>query len=273
MDELTPDIGKLELRAIEWGTHEDGEYYYTEDLVETHMCTEEELGLTGESSDFYPVIDGAGEELEYMVGRFRCLDREDMHINGHYNADNARMLYIFLKRCINEDDDDHHRRVLKGDKEEKIVCADDETIKNYFAGSYIDLMSNRIRFDYRMFGEESLIKESTLVWTAVQTQIQTEMPFKITRTEVQLQDMAVNFDDLTELLDDGVFKLELQQPRPYERFKDTVMAVSFEVNPDLPVLTRNNYTILDVCSDVGGLAEVVYRLIGLILAMLNYQHL
>lgn len=100
---------------------------------------------------------------------------------------------------------------MLGEEEgEKVVCASDEEIKSYFAGTYLNLMSNRKRFDFRNFGEASLIKESTLLWTAVTTQVQSEMPFKVTRTEVQLQDLMFNFDELTELQDDGVFKFELQ---------------------------------------------------------------
>lgn len=45
------------------------------------------------------------------------------------------------------------------------------------------------------------------------------------------------------------------------------------MNPDLPVLIRNNYSVLDVMSDVGGLAEVLFRFIYVILALLNYNHL
>lgn len=55
--------------------------------------------------------------------------------------------------------------------------------------------------------------------------------------------------------------------------RDLVMAVSFEVSPDMPGLTRDNYTVLDVMSDVGGLAEVLFRAISMVLAILNYNHL
>lgn len=178
LGELTPDIGKIELVALEWGFREDNEYYYEEHKIKTHICSEEELGLTGNSSAFYPTIETAQEELKSMVGTFICMDREELHINGHYNSDNARMMYIFLKKCMNETAEDE---AAVG---EKVTCASDEAIRDYFAGTYVNLMSNRKRFDFRNFGEEALIKESTLVWTAVQTQVQTEMPFKVIRTDV-----------------------------------------------------------------------------------------
>lgn len=98
LPELVPEIGKMELVAMEWGYHGE-EYYYEENVVETHICSEEELGLTGDTSTFYPTIETAVEELKLMSGTFLCMDREEMHINGHYNSDNARMFYIFIKKC------------------------------------------------------------------------------------------------------------------------------------------------------------------------------
>ena len=51
------------------------------------------------------------------------------------------------------------------------------------------------------------------------------------------------------------------------------MAMSFEVSPDLSVLIRNNYSLLDVLSDVGGLAEVLFFLVSTFLTILNYNHM
>lgn len=99
------------------------------------------------------------------------------------------------------------------------------------------------------------------------------MPFRATRTLLSLQDYAFNFDELTELADDSPFTLELRAPRPYELHKDILMAVTIEMNPDLLVLTRNNYTVLDVLSEVGGLGEVLFILSSLLLKLLNYNHL
>jgi len=79
------------------------------------------------------------------------------------------MFYIIIRKCMDEP-----------------YCASEQTITNYFAGTYLDLMQNQVRFDFRDFGHDSIIRESKSTWTTVQTQGQVVTPFKITRTELQL---------------------------------------------------------------------------------------
>ena len=143
---------------------------------------------------------------------------------------------------------------------------------NHFRGKYLNLMSNLKRFDSRYFLEDSLVAESTLTWVPIQTQIQIERPYKVTKTEVQLQDRVVNLDDLTLFEDIGVFTLEAMHLRPYELNPSVVTAMSFEVNPDVQVVERVNYTFLDAMSDVGGLGEVLAFMISFLLAIMNYNH-
>ena len=44
---LDPSIGKLSFKYSEWGYQEDGKYFEEEGEIENHICTHEELGLTG----------------------------------------------------------------------------------------------------------------------------------------------------------------------------------------------------------------------------------
>ena len=92
----------------------------------------------------------------------------------------------------------------------------------------------------------------------------------MTRTELQLQDRAFNFDELTELQEIKVFSLEQMLARPNELKPDMIFSISMEVNPDLAVISRNNYTVLDLLSDVGGLAEVLIFTSSLMVYILNY---
>ena len=78
---------------------------------------------------------------------------------------------------------------------------------------------------------------------------------------------------MTELTDQSLFVLEQQFARPYELNKEVLMALSIEINPHLKVLNRNNYAILDMLSDVGGLVEVLAFGFGYILYALNYRNI
>ena len=45
------------------------------------------------------------------------------------------------------------------------------------------------------------------------------------------------------------------------------------MSPDLTVIQRDGYTILDILSDVGGLQGILISLISLFISMCNYNHL
>lgn len=46
---LDPRIGELAIYSDEWGAKDDGEEYWKVMKLETHTCTEEELGLSGDN--------------------------------------------------------------------------------------------------------------------------------------------------------------------------------------------------------------------------------
>ena len=54
-------------------------------------------------------------------------------------------------------------------------------------------------------------------WLSINTQQQTVFPFKISTTKLLLQDEIVNLDDLTELEDETVFRLEQLPTKSYEK--------------------------------------------------------
>ena len=55
------------------------------------------------------------------------------------------------------------------------------------------------------------------MWVPVNSQIQQTIPFKISSTQLYLQDDAINLDEITELDNASVFKLESQPLRTYEK--------------------------------------------------------
>ena len=50
------------------------------------------------------------------------------------------------------------------------------------------------------------------------------------------------------------------------------MALSVELNPNMQVVERVNYTFLDALADVGGLGEVLAFSFSFFLAIINYNH-
>lgn len=60
-------------------------------------------------------------------------------------------------------------------------------------------------------------------------------------------------NDLTELEDARLFKLEPLPLRTYEKDKIAWMDVTIEMNLDLRVVARDGYKIVDFLSDIGGM--------------------
>ena len=80
------------------------------------------------------------------------------------------------------------------------------------------MLSNQIRFDSSRWETDSIIKESVLNWFPISTQVQLEVPLEVVRAEVNLQDKLINLEELTELSDDGIFRLKQGQNKPFEYY-------------------------------------------------------
>ena len=67
---------------------------------------------------------------------------------------------------------------------------------------------------------KSLIPETRVAWLRINTQVRETTPFKVSMSQLFLQDYTmINLDDFTELENEEVFGLEEQSKQPYE--KDT----------------------------------------------------
>ena len=93
-------------------------------------------------------------------------------------------------------------------------------------------------------------------------------------TKLLLQDLVVNLDDITKLEDSNVFDMKPMLTRPLNPQSNPglVMEMSFEMNLDQTVITRDGYTILDVLSDMGGFQRVLFSFFSIIAAILNMSN-
>jgi len=65
----------------------------------------------------------------------------------------------------------------------------------------------------------------------VNTQIQQTIPFKVSTTQLFLQDLkSINLDDITELEDNSIFKLDQKPVMPYEKDNIVQMDMTVEMN-------------------------------------------
>ena len=67
-------------------------------------------------------------------------------------------------------------------------------------------LANQNRFDFQQYGKDSIIKEST-IHVAPLGLWQTRQYFTVSKTKLELQDLAIDLDDLTVLEDTSIFRL------------------------------------------------------------------
>ena len=68
------------------------------------------------------------------------------------------------------------------------------------------VLTNQIRFDFEKYGPESIIKESTF-YVEFMGDGNDRVEYKVSQTELALQDLAFNLDEVTEMQDSSVFRL------------------------------------------------------------------
>ena len=63
----------------------------------------------------------------------------------------------------------------------------------------------------------------------------------------------IDLDELTQYMDNSLFRLDLMPVRPWEYDKVSQFVFSVELNFDLIIVERKIYSTLDFMSDVGGI--------------------
>ena len=148
---------------------------------------------------------------------------------------------------------------------------------DFLHGRYLSLYSNRIRFDHQLYGPESIVKESEFHWFPIELQFKTEVPFKLRRTELRLQDYLFDMDDITQLEDTSVFRLQQTHSRPdvikKQGSDQALMRISIEMSMTLTVIERNGDTLLDMFSAIGGLEAALFSTFSLAIRLLNLNSL
>ena len=112
-----------------------------------------------------------------------CLDEADMDIQGNIGSSQAQILYVDIVIC---------------NRETEANCKEEEEIWDYFSRVQLTILKNQISFDQSKYGEEAIIKESRLDVIFL-GEWHTRSIYEINKTELSLQDLAINMDQLTEL--------------------------------------------------------------------------
>ena len=88
-----------------------------------------------------------------------------------------------------------------------------------------------------------------------------------------MQDNPINLDEITELDDASVFKLESQPLRTYEKDYNVQMDFTIEMNLSQRVVARDGYTFLDYLSDIGGIQSILISAAAIMVYVWTYNSL
>ena len=94
----------------------------------------------------------------------------------------------------------------------------------------------------------------------------------MSKSQLYLQDLDIDLDDLTQIHDTRAFKMEALPLRSQEKDHSVQMEISIEMNLDQITIARSVYTTLDVLSDIGGIQEILMSGMGMLLGIWNYQN-
>ena len=86
--ELPRSIGELKFYVAEWGALEGGGFYDEKFYLDTHVCSDEELGLEGDKSNasFFPLDKDSFSVVDYYRAKFLCIPKEFSKINGNFSS-------------------------------------------------------------------------------------------------------------------------------------------------------------------------------------------
>lgn len=191
--ELPPEIGYISYGASEWGIDDNGLLIDDWYDFESHTCTPEELGLTDDRSNatFYTVKPLQRAYVEKFQKKLQCINKQDLTLWGDFQSVFARQFNIFFVKCT-----------------DKPECKTDAEIKEYLSDKYIMILSNEMTFDNANFGQKSILKQADLKWKRFNTQVIETIPFEVTQTSVELQDLLLDLDSVTALENENLFYLK-----------------------------------------------------------------
>ena len=99
-------------------------------IIPSHICSKEELGIEGDNSLFFPLFEGQVNQLKTYQKKFLCIAKEEMRVFGDWNSKYARIIDITLTKCHGH-----------------TYCKEEHEIKTWLRDKFLLMMYNKIRFD------------------------------------------------------------------------------------------------------------------------------
>ena len=120
-------------------------------------------------------------------------------------------------------------------------------------------LQNQRRFKAKSVSmDQSIVKESRLIWTPVSTSARQTIPFAIQVTHIELEDnLLFQLGDITE--EDGeAFKLKSLPARSYSKKDNVHIEIAYERDLNMYKMEKTAYSLLEMLGDIGGLIDILW---------------
>ena len=115
------------------------------------------------------------------------------------------------------------------------------------------IIKNEISFDPSRPQDERITKQSSLTWVPISSVTRMHFGYKLRNTEIDTDDNI--WVSLSHLRDSqrSIFGFEEVNNRPYELDDLVQTQVTYEMDMNHYLVTKEKYTLLDLIADVGAL--------------------
>ena len=103
-------------------------------------------------------------------------------------------------------------------------------------------------------------------WVPIQTEIQVVSQLKIQRTMVDLQDLAIDLEELTQLEDPSLFSYRAYQQWPDRWDPNMVFGINFSMELSQELVERKLITVVDLLAEIGGFQGILTTIFAFILS-------
>lgn len=138
---LLPEYAEIKFAYAAWSVKDDNIEYDGLHFIQSHPCTDAELGLEGTGhAEFMPIQERSLAYVNLYKRKLLCIERHELEIFGSFNSVRAQNLVVTLERCHG-----------------KPYCKSDAEIDDFLKGKYLMLLKNRIRFDSAQYSKDAIV--------------------------------------------------------------------------------------------------------------------
>lgn len=79
---IDPSYGRIRFQKFRASRDGKGGFINEIEEIESHQCSREELGVSGNDQKFWPINEGLTNEILKFIHLFACVDPDELEVSG-----------------------------------------------------------------------------------------------------------------------------------------------------------------------------------------------